>query len=82
MLGQEPPTYFRSMTTARSLFGQGPGEVLTWFAAAQHDDIVLFRCLQRFNWLFRYEEGVEHIDIGQVSVDGGNLPVTDSQNRR
>jgi hypothetical protein len=27
-------------------------------------------------------KGVEHIDIGQVSVDGGNLPVTDSQNRR
>jgi hypothetical protein len=70
------------MTSQSVLFGQGPGEVLTCFAAAQHEDIVLFRCLQRFNWLFRYEEGVEHIDIGQVSVDGGNLLVTDSQHRR
>src|SRR6516162_6681837 len=32
--------------------------------------------------LFRNKESVDHINIGQVRVDGGNLPVTETHNRR
>jgi hypothetical protein len=47
-----PDIFSLNHDRSHSLFGQGPGEVLACFAAAQHDDIIFFRvwhgCLHRF----------------------------------
>ena len=45
MLGQEPPTYFRSMTAVFIFWRKRPGEQFACCPAAQYEQVVFFRLL-------------------------------------
>src|ERR1700730_17778780 len=79
ILGLEPPTYFRSMTTARIPFlARVQAMYFACFAAAQHDDIVLFRS----GCLHSYLGTKKAISVFFCAIPVGKLSKSRSQDSR